>query len=117
MTIQVTKEKTPEEVQAEFCTAFPYLKLAFFERIRPACPTVGRPFTVSYGGRMRRRAAEPAISEETSVGQVEQLLNAALGLSVRVLRRSGNRWQDVGISRERTLGEQNDQGRTSARIR
>jgi hypothetical protein len=115
MNIQVTKEKTTEELQAEFCAAFPFLRLAFFDHSQRAGPF---PFTVQYGGRMLSRPdnsllaeAISNIVEKMSVGEVEELLHSTMGLCVRVLRRSGDRWQDAAISGHLTLGEQNAQAR------
>jgi hypothetical protein len=119
MNIQVTKGKTTEEVQAEFCAAFPFLRLAFFDHSQQAGPF---PFTVQYGGRMPGRPddrlqaeAVSNIEERMSVGEVEELLHSTMGLCVRVLRRSGDRWQDAAITGHLTLGEQNAQARAGLR--
>ncbi len=101
------------ELQKEFNTHFPYLKLEFFKH--PHGVHGGNPrkdmVTADVPLKLKsKQVAELLISEDMKVASLEQLFADYFGLSAQVFRKSGRSWLETTMTDDWTLRRQNDEG-------
>ncbi|OWY25488.1 hypothetical protein C7N43_19985 [Sphingobacteriales bacterium UPWRP_1] len=111
----ITDEKKISEIQAEFRTKFPYLKLEFYAQPHTeggisansvhadANKTVGEVRTIHQEGNL-------SINGNLKVSTLEANFREIYGLNVQVFRRSRKIWLQTTATDEWTLAEQNRLG-------
>ena len=114
MELHINDKITIRELQQQFNTEFPYLKLEFFD-IPPTFD--GLPKSHMYPnykalGSCRKLHIEGSIqvSPGDTVQKLEETLWNKFGLSTEVFRKSGNLWIETTLSDSWTLKRQNDEG-------
>jgi hypothetical protein len=115
-TILLTPTTRVEELKIDFSQCFQFLKLEFF--IVPHVAKQGNPKKemITHNPIVAELTAikDPRIlefSDQTTVQELEKLMEEKLGLHVQVFRRSGNIWLETTVTDEWTLSFQNEQGR------
>jgi len=100
MKLEITYNKTVEEVQADFNNCFPFLRLEFLKKGR----TIG-----DINKNITRHTVE--LPGNTSINELENIFSNVMSLPIRVLRKSGNIWMETSITGNWTLARQNEHGR------
>ncbi|HCL84335.1 MAG TPA: hypothetical protein DIC22_10190 [Chitinophagaceae bacterium] len=114
--LYLAKVSTIQEVQEQFSGNFPFLKVNFFRNSENRVKATSHP--VIFGPDTQLKQIQPKmadgeleISESMTVAALETAFFGQFGLSVQVLRKSGNLWLDTSRLNTWTLKEQNDHGR------
>ena len=115
MQIALNEQTTVADIQHQFSSNFPYLKLVFFLPGQNGVPARKRKFALgdvllSEISRIKVAGAID-IDPSVTVSELEKLLANRHGLPVQVYRRSGNMWIETNITDKWTLAHQNEQGR------
>lgn len=114
--LQIEKGSSLKDIQKQFNTYYPFLKIEFFK----ASP-VGEPlyktslFTaadlVKYVDGAENKVLQIDVSRKRKVSEVEKDFEKLLGVSAHVYRKSGNVWVEATLTNDWPLGEQNEEGR------
>lgn len=108
-------------IQEEFNSLFPYLKLEFFPTankhgnesikkfVKSNSNTLGECRTIQAKG-------EITITPDMKVVDLEKSFNDIYGLVVQVFRKSGKVWLETTLTDEWTLDEQNKQGEALSKV-
>lgn len=115
MEISITNEKKIADVQFEFNTLFPYLKLEFFSKPHKSGGRSNLKFILNGSkiiGDCRTIIGtnEMIINQSMTVNELEQGLGTKFGIGVQVFRQSGKVWLETTITDGWTLEVQNSQG-------
>ncbi len=113
--IQISDERTLKEIQNDFNSYFPFLKLEFFKAPHrvgqgSAKDLIIAPIKLVKDCRTKKPAGFLEIKEGMTVSQLEQLFFASFGLSAQVFRKSGNVWLETSATDNWTLLQQNNEG-------
>lgn len=120
MKMKINDNRKISAIQEEFNSAFPYLKLEFFDAphqfgapsskasIRKSSQTLGECRRIHTNG-------EFEIDAHMTVSDLEQGFIDVYGLSVQVFRKSGKVWLETTVTDGWTLLEQNKQGEELSR--
>ena len=112
----ITPYNMISEIQKEFSTQFPHLRLEFFFHK----PSVRSRSDFSNAILLDHRVGEwkkitgdmtLAICEDMKVKDLEMEFKKCFGLDVQVFRHSGNIWLQTTMTNDWTLNQQNSQGR------
>lgn len=118
MVIQINDSKTVQEIQQEFSTRFPYLKLEFFYaphmREEPSNDTPCHPGNTLGEIRKRHIHGIIEISPERETGSVEQEFERRFDLHVQIYRLHADQWIQTAGTDILTLKEQNEIAKDSA---
>lgn len=114
MIMKLTKNKAISELQEEFNTAYPFLRISFYKPSRekksaPVRQKLNHAMILAKAGLSGE--GEIAVTETTTVKQLEQDFLGRFGLFMQVSRRSGSIWLETTMSDDWTLKQQNDHGR------
>jgi hypothetical protein len=121
MKMTINDSRKISSIQEEFNTAFPYLKLEFFNSAhRPGAPsakealrsnskTLGECRKIHNNGKI-------VVMPTMTVSDLEQCFNAIYGLGVQVFRKSGKVWLETTVTDGWTLDEQNKQGEALSKV-
>lgn len=85
-------------MQQAFSYAYPYLRIEFLQE--------GVTFTSS-----DRKEYILQLLSTLTAGKLENIFNQQMGIAIRILRKTGNIWMEPGITKGRTLVEQNERGK------
>ncbi|MFT3826998.1 MAG: hypothetical protein QM731_23945 [Chitinophagaceae bacterium] len=105
-------DKTVAEIQQEFSSNYPFLKVEFFRKEPPANTLRKQLYHLS----LKRAAAgnfksgELEISDIMTVRELEEQFYTRFGLAVQVFRKSGKLWLETTMTDNWTLKQQNDHG-------
>lgn len=115
MILHLSKNKSLHDVQTEFNSYFPYLKIGFFNKRHKAFqgtdrtallkPEIKLPLT---GGKDN---VEIEISESMTVRALEDMFKEQLNLNIQVFRKSGRSWLETTVTDNWTLKKQNEEGK------
>jgi hypothetical protein len=117
MQLHISKTNSVKELQDQFSNLFPFLNINFYSNGKTTDLQSGRRAslftreTVIKDINPRLNDGELAIIESMNVADLEKGFYEKFGLSIQVLRRSGNLWLDTCRTNSWTLKEQNDHGR------
>lgn len=114
MLLVISKEKTIRDVQLEFSSQFPFLKLEFYRRENtdPALPGKKHlPHLTTLKQAGLKDSGILDIQNETTVMALEKMFFSNFGLDVQVLRKSGMLWLETTVTDKWTLQKQNEHGR------
>ena len=121
MKITINDHKKIYNIQEEFNTVFPYLKLEFFSKfnnpedksiknfVKKNNNTLGECRTIQNIGKI-------AITPTMTVFELEQSFTNIYGLGIQVFRKSGKIWLEATITEDWTLEEQNKQGEDLCKV-
>jgi hypothetical protein len=116
MLLHITPIRTISEVQKDFNSMFPFLKIEFFNnrfnsrkdftvaKIFPSSRKIGDIQLAVTDGNI-------GISGDMKVADLEKQFTGLFGLSVQVFRRSGNLWLETTMTDSWTLQQQNNHGK------
>lgn len=114
----ISDEKTLRDIQKEFNSFFPYLKIEFYsgEHSRgEGSPIQDRlpPEQALAVIRKVHTQGDLRINPDIRVSEFEQMFLQKYGLNVQVFRKSGNLWMQTTSTDHWTLAEQNRKGGAS----
>ncbi|HVX48998.1 MAG TPA: hypothetical protein VHB48_02540 [Chitinophagaceae bacterium] len=110
MIIHFDKDRKLEDIQIDFVTQFPYLKLVFAPVTKGSRQgsttiysdaTVGDLNTIVQPGNID-------VTGNMTVMELEKTFAEKIGASVKVLRKAGNIWLETSITSNWTLARQNE---------
>jgi len=122
MTIEISRNRTVADIQQDFSSVFPYLRLEFLQPYIPLKQD-GLPARFANAaihiGDLHKNITECFVDLPASltVNELEQTFTTQLGLKVRVLRKSGNIWMETSLTNNLTLQQQNEHGREISILR
>ena len=113
--ITIADDRKICDIQREFSSFFPFLKIDFFSLLHSANGTFDRKRMINPEkkiGEVRsiRSSRQIIIDDTMSVTELEKKFREVFGLTVHVFRKSGNAWLQSTVTDAWTLGEQNKQG-------
>ena len=121
MKLIINDKITIKELQQQFSTEFPYLKMEFFD-IPPTFD--GLPKSRMYANHKTLGACRKIHNDDTlqitpndTVEKLEKTLWEKFGLSTEIFRKSGNLWIETTLSDSWTLERQNEEGKVFSRIK
>lgn len=114
MTLHLNADRAIQDVQQEFTGAYPFLKLEFFTKPGSGENSfyrkhLNREVPIQSAGLKQR--GEFHLTDNMTVGELENKLRSEFGLQVQVSRKSGNCWLETTMTDGWTLKQQNDHGR------
>lgn len=120
MDMQISDDRKIEEIQEEFSSIFPYLRLRFFakpnrlngpssDKLVKYSKTLGECRTIHKQGKV-------TITPFMKVSELEEVFRDIYGLEVQLLRRSGKAWLETSLTESWTLEEQNNQGESLSKF-
>jgi len=103
------------DIQEEFNTVFPYLKLEFFSQGHTISEGSAKKHIINTNEtlgkyRSKHNPGEVGIVPEMKVMDIEQLFSDIYGLNVQVFRKSGKVWLETTVTDGWTLEKQNARG-------
>lgn len=115
MKIRIHDNTTIADVQLQFGSMFPYLKLEFFSKHHATGKGTHLKFMLPHNrclGDIRKTHREGVldIDPDMRVSELEQLFGTHYDLGVQVFRQSGNTWLETILTDSWTLREQNTEG-------
>jgi hypothetical protein len=118
MTLNMSNNILIEDVQNGFSDFFPYLRLKFLpvnnfssNQYPPSKKNSGK-VALKFGDLNNSISSGVVeLSDATTVRELEAIFKARFGLNAQVLRKSGNLWMEVSMTRNWSLGQQNEHGR------
>lgn len=121
MKLQISKTTKIQDLQKQFSTHYPYLKIEFYKK----------PHSETELSRMKDRISPNEIiskvsnykgkksidiNEQRTVADLEAAVDKKLGIGMQVSRRMGNIWIETSMTDNRTLGMQNEQGKMAGSV-
>lgn len=103
-------------IQEEFSKLFPYLKIEFYSRspnlkgglpnkiLMPSARILGECRIIHNKGTI-------TITPNMTINELEQVFSDVYGLTIHIIRKSGNAWLEASMTGGWTLEEQNNQGK------
>jgi hypothetical protein len=115
MIIQLQANKTLKEIQSEFSSMFPYLKIEFLQKSAFGGKGIKKEYLnnlhVTLNELTKKQVDEQlTLDENTIVNDLEKAFRDRFDLNVQVFRKSGNIWLETTATNNWTLGYQNRQG-------
>ncbi len=115
MTITINDNKKLFEIQDEFNTIFPYLKLEFISQINKLGNSPSKKFikyvaTTLGEYRTIHKKEHLTITANMTVADLEKQFSNTYGLQILLYRKSGKVWLETTVTDGWTLEEQNRQG-------
>jgi hypothetical protein len=112
MFLGIQKDTRILDIQKEFNTFYPYLKLEFFKNHAPQKKLAPKAEKINPVEAVNNITPfyEPgsiSIDKKRTVAQLVQDFQESFGLSVLVFRKSGNLWIETSLTDSWTLGKQN----------
>ncbi len=115
MLLHIASNRLLGDIQKDFNTVFPFLKLEFFRADESAAiPPAKRFLPGRYAvqnARRSRQEGDVMVDENMTVSQLENQFLALFGLGVQVHRKSGNLWLETTMTDNWSLKKQNEHGR------
>jgi len=120
MIISIHDKRVIQDIQDEFTSQFPYLKLEFFTRphkVSIVSPKSQKRNSTTLGDcRTVNKKGNLEIVGEMTSRELEQQFRELYGLNVQLFRKSGSSWLETSVTDSWTLQKQNDQGETLTKI-
>lgn len=117
MQLLINGERLISEVQGDFNSAYPFLKLEFFRNGSkrqdryPANLKIAGKARVKEAWVWKKNGGHLDFSDAITVLELEQAFMDEFGLSVQVFRKSGNVWLETTMTDNWTLKHQSDHAR------
>lgn len=116
MILTIDDNKTISNIQQEFNTIFPYLKLEFFKHAHaigqgnPKKDMLNASLVLKQF-RKKHTNGEIEIEENMKVSELESSFQTLFGISAQVFRKSAGSWIETSVTDDWTLKQQNDEGK------
>jgi hypothetical protein len=115
MHLLINNERAISDLQREFSSMFPYLKLEFFSKLHATGKSSRLKFKLPVQrklGDIRKlhNEGQVLIDPEMTVADLEQTFGTNYGLGIQVFRKSGDVWLETILTDSWTLARQNEQG-------
>lgn len=113
MYLQINGEHLVSEVQKNFATLFPWLKIEFFKcgELYPPVKTIPSTWQLKEAWQLKKDKGLLKVCDCMTVADLERAFMEEFGLTAHVFRRSGNGWLKTTMTNQWTLQQQNDSGR------
>lgn len=117
MRLSIYGERLITDVQNQFASVYPFLKIEFFknvdfsENIYPRQKQIAHSLQLKDAYTGKKGEGELLIDDVMTVTDLESTFRNQFGLAAQVFRRSGNIWLETSITNGWTLKQQNDHGR------
>jgi hypothetical protein len=116
MEIYIDSGKKLSDIQHEFQTHFPFLKLGFFKHTHQPGEISAKADQVNLNQTIKELTSNDAVFEWhinglMTVTELESNFQDKLNIGVHVFRKSGMNWLQTGATDNWTLAEQNVRGR------
>lgn len=113
MQLTINNDQTIEDINNDFMSEFPYLKIQFFKHCHKE--NIGSPKKEMIPVTTKLKAINHIngvmiVSEDQTVQEVEQFFKLHFNLNVQVFRKSGNNWLETTLTDSWTLKKQNQEG-------
>lgn len=113
--IDIEDELKLSDIEKRWTALFPYLKLEFYmvngtDRFSPSHRIKDTANKLIRDCRSKHTSGVMTVFPEMSVFDLENIFFQSFGLSVQVLRKAGNIWQQTSHTDSWSLEEQNKQG-------
>lgn len=121
MEIKITNNRKISEIQKDFSTLFPFLKLEFFSNHNSKKEKAEKEQPVDCSKRIQdcrkvNRKGHVTISPGQTVAELEKAFFEFYGLPVQIFRKSGKMWLQSTITDDWTLKEQNEHGEALSKL-
>jgi hypothetical protein len=115
MNIEIHDTNSLSSVQQAFNSMFPYLKIEFFTNLKSVSGRFQRKviekYIQTFGEHKKTDSIDPiVISPEMTIADLDQQLQTAFGMSVKLYRYSGRLWLETSVTDSWTLEQQNKEG-------
>lgn len=116
MRLPIYGERLITDVQKQFASAYPFLKIEFFKNgdarngLNPGHMQIAHNLKLKDAWARKKAEGELVIDDVMSVSDLEHTFIDQFGLTAQVFRRSGNIWLETSITNGWTLKRQNDHG-------
>jgi len=108
--LKVRKDRLVGDIQEDFNSAFPFLKIEFYKRAGDTGrQAIGKTVPLAIAGLMQEGILK--VDDNMSVGELEHIFCDQYGANVQVSRKSGSLWLETTMTDKWTLKQQNDHGR------
>jgi hypothetical protein len=117
MRLSIYGERLITDVQNQFASVYPFLKIEFFKNVDfrqnlyPRQRQIGHSLQLKDAWISKKGEGELNIEDVMTVSDLESTFRNQFGLAAQVFRRSGNIWLETSITNGWTLKQQNDHGR------
>ena len=115
MKIKIAPERCISEIQREFNSLFPYLKLEFYQNRSSLADyralRLLSPVEKLEKAQSKRRKGNIHIDGTMKVNELEKNLRDQFSILAQVFRRSGNSWLQTSMTDNWTLAHQNNHGK------
>jgi hypothetical protein len=121
MEIHINPTKKLSEIQSEFSSLFPFLKIEFFSKQHDVQAPSAFSQRLSPALTLKEAAqfdgeAELRVTSRTLAGAFEAEMQKCFGIGVQVFRRSGRAWILTTLTDDWTLAHQNEEGRKDTEL-
>ncbi|MBS1598875.1 MAG: hypothetical protein JST75_11685 [Bacteroidetes bacterium] len=115
MKLKIDSDSSIRDIQDQFNTYYPYLKIEFFKNNHQAFKLSAKADRIDPHKRINDlvnidKSSTINIDEKTTVAVLEQQLSEKFGLSAQVFRKSGKLWIETSLTDNWTLDKQNREG-------
>lgn len=116
MKLHIAKDRLIKEVQDDFNSMYPFLKIEFFTKehgYRQASPArllIPAHKKLCDASKTSIDKSELSIKDDMTVSELEHRMREDYGLNIQVFRKSGNLWLETTMTDNWTLKQQNDHG-------
>ena len=109
----LTKDRNIGDVQQDFNTIYPYLKLDFYSlnNLNSSLPKRNLLPASTLGSAGLKNAGEIELREDMTVYELERSFKTVFGLNIQVSRKAGMIWLETTKTDKWSLKKQNDNGR------
>jgi hypothetical protein len=117
MRLSIYGERLITDVQNQFASEYPFLKLEFFKNVDFSKNLYPRQRQLLHSLQLKdawiwkKGEGEILIDDVMTVVDLETTFRNQFGMAAQVFRRSGNIWLETSITNGWTLKQQNDHGR------
>ena len=113
MRLEISNNRTIQEVQHYFNDRYPFLKLEFY-KVVPQRSRVRERLAHSLALKLAglKSSGYIDISNDMTVGELEKMFNEQFGLVAQVSRNSAGVWLETTMTDKWTLQKQNEYGKT-----
>lgn len=117
MRLTIREDRVLQDVQGDFTTAYPFLKIEFFRNgmVRkdryPLIALIPLSKHVKDAWFIKKQEGDVEIFDNMTVLELEKQFMDNFTLSVQVFRKSGSIWLETTLTDRWTLKQQNDHGR------
>jgi len=116
MRLQISPNRLVSEVQKDFNTIFPFLKIEFFRKKSPQQADLPAAHIVPHNQKIGNAQStisdgDVEINADMKVKDIEKLFKEQFSLMAQIFRRSGNLWLQTTMTDNLTLAQQNEHGK------